>query len=218
MPKEENFSDLQRDLGRRKPNMSRGTPWIGSEVEQDGESTGAFPGTGSTLPQDIGADGFQIEEPLDEVRDDLSMIDNQDRDVAPDDEFDTSSLDMTPSFDGHESELMSTRPDKPSRVDAIDEDETFIDKEYAGGMGESAELSELPIGSENATAGEMGRYECPNCGFEYDVVVGARARCPACNREADLSNIIGDESFHHSFAATDLDDQPLLGENPMETR
>lgn len=207
MPRDDNFTDLKRDLGRRKPNPRRGEPWIGAELERDGESTSAFPGTGTSSPQDIGADGFEIEAPPDEERDDLSMIATTRDDETPaQDEFDTTDLNQTPGVDGASAELSSLHPDRGSRVNHLDEDETIHDRDEPGEMGISSEVTELPIGAENVSAGEMGRYECPNCSFEYDVVVGTRARCPNCQYEADLSNIVGDESFHHSFSATYPDD------------
>ncbi|MBI3947236.1 MAG: hypothetical protein HY321_15025 [Armatimonadetes bacterium] len=205
MPRDDAFTQFERDLGRRKPNPRHGTPWIGTELDRSGEIPGAYPGTGSSLPQDIGADGFEVEPPPDEERDDLSSIATNEEDISPADEFDVEDLDMTPGMDGQESLLDTIRSDRASRTDRIEEDETPLDAKNAGGMSESAELTELPFGSENTTAGELGRYECPNCGFEYDVVVGTSARCPSCQYEADLSSIIGDEAFHHSAAATELD-------------
>jgi hypothetical protein len=207
MPRDDAYTNFERDMGRRSPNPRHGTPWVGSEIERDGESVAAFPGTGSSLPQDIGASGFEVEEPSDEERDDLSLIDTNEEEISPADEFDANDLDMTSEIDGSESLLMTVNPERPSRVNRIDEEETPLDAEDAGDMGESADLSALPYGSQNATAGELGRYDCPNCGTEFDVVIGARARCPRCSYEADLSNVIGDEAFHHSLAATDLGDR-----------
>ncbi len=201
-----NFSDFERDMGRGKSAPSQGEPLIGGEADEHGESTAAFPGTGSTLPQDIGADGFEVEPREGDERDDLSYLADERENIAPNDAFDASSLDISPSFDGSESLLSTVDPNRPDRVGRVDEAETPLDEEYLGAMGESAELSEMPIGSENTTAGELGRYECPNCGFEYDVVVGTTARCPACRFEADLASVIGDEAFHLTFDAVDLDD------------
>lgn len=201
-----NYTDFERDLGRRKPNPHRGTPWVGTELDRSGESTGAFPGSGSSLPQDIGADGFSVEEPPEEERDDLDSIDTEKEEIAQADEFDTTDLNSSPNVDGFESQLTTLHSQRASRVNRIDEDETPLDKKIVGEMSESLELTEFPSGAETATAGEIGRIECPNCGFEYDAVIGTSARCPACNYEADLSNYVGDESFHFTTDSTFVDE------------
>jgi uncharacterized protein (UPF0212 family) len=207
MRRDRNDTDWQRDLALRRPNPRHGSPWIGAGLGRDGESPSAYPGTGSSLPQDIGADGFEVEPPPDEERDDLSMIADSRGDEPPaDDEFDVTDLNQTPSIEGVEAQLLSIDPDRASRVDHIDEEETLHDRDEGGEMGISSEVSELPIGSPDMSPGELGRYECPNCGFEYDVVLGTAARCPNCNYQADLTNVVGDESFHESFSATHPDD------------
>jgi len=203
---QENPTDLERDLGRRKPNPRHGHPWIGAGIDRKGDATAAYPGTGTSIPQDIGADGFEVEPLPDEPRDNLDDIDTNLEEETPEDDLDYDDRQMTPSVDGFSAAQSSVRTDRASRVDRLDNEETFHDEEETDQMGHSGELGELPPGSQNISAGELGRYECPNCGFEYDVVVGTAARCPRCQYEAHLSNVVGDEAFHDTFSATDLDD------------
>lgn len=201
-----NPSDLQRDLGRRRPKMSRGEPWIGGELDRGGEVTPAYPGTGTSLPQDIGADGFEVEPPPDEPRDELLDTDTDTQESVPGDEFDFDALNSTPGFDGTDARLSALDPGRPSRVDRLNDEETPLDERETDRMVHSGEIGELPSGSESVSPGELARYDCPNCGFEYDVVVGTASRCPRCQYEADLSNYVGDEAFHYTFSVTDPGD------------
>lgn len=197
--------DFERDMGLRTPDPSSGTPWIGGDVAREGGVLGAFPGTGTSIPQDIGAGGFQVEAPADEERDDPSFLNEEKGNIARADAFDTEDLNMTAGVDGFEAGLMTLDRNRTPRPDPLDEGETSLDERESGEMGVSAEVGEFPVGSENTSPGEMGRYVCPNCGFEYDVVVGTAARCPECNHLANLADIIGDESFHWTMGATDLE-------------